>query len=320
MQMKIIQFLRSLTFIGLITSSSALVCMERETIYDVILNQFVKDTTPAPSWWPASIFATPAQPDLNPYSTELLKVYLDFIMLDVSNSSPFKDLVPALFDTISTRPEQTPKTPFQPIIGNQPGTIKSAPTIRVITPKTLYSWRNIPGAIYFYDKNDPFFEFTNFYQKPITIDGRTWPTTEHYYQAMKFMDRAIQETIRKMPTSGDAFKYAQANAHLVRRDWQSVSLNIMVTAVAAKFMQNQGLKNTLLNTKRAILVEDAQGKDAFYGAGADYKGQNHLGRILMHLRKHINSITNTNPLPPYYPATTFSLGSKELQELLNKPQ
>jgi len=27
---------------------------------------------------------------------------------------------------------------------------------------------------------------SNFYDSPITIDGELWPTTEHYFQAMKF--------------------------------------------------------------------------------------------------------------------------------------
>ena len=37
--------------------------------------------------------------------------------------------------------------------------------------------------IYFYHLNEPFGEFSNFYSSPIKLDGYTWPTTEHYFQA-----------------------------------------------------------------------------------------------------------------------------------------
>ena len=61
------------------------------------------------------------------------------------------------------------------------------PTIQhpVAPVVTENSW-NIPGAINFYNSNAPYYEFTNFYQNPVQIDGKKWPTTEHYYQAMKF--------------------------------------------------------------------------------------------------------------------------------------
>jgi len=42
--------------------------------------------------------------------------------------------------------------------------------------------------ILFYRVNEPFGCFSNFSRHPVSIDGRTWPTTEHYFQAMKLPD------------------------------------------------------------------------------------------------------------------------------------
>ena len=40
--------------------------------------------------------------------------------------------------------------------------------------------------IKFYRVRDKYGEFSNFYHAPIEIDGKEYPTTEHYFQAMKF--------------------------------------------------------------------------------------------------------------------------------------
>ena len=40
--------------------------------------------------------------------------------------------------------------------------------------------------VMFYKENKPNGHFSNFYGSPIDIDGVVWPTTEHYFQAMKF--------------------------------------------------------------------------------------------------------------------------------------
>lgn len=52
--------------------------------------------------------------------------------------------------------------------------------------------------ILFFGEGDPFWKLSNLYPAEITIGGVTWPTTEHYFQAMKFSDPEIQEKIRKV--------------------------------------------------------------------------------------------------------------------------
>jgi hypothetical protein len=42
-----------------------------------------------------------------------------------------------------------------------------------------------PKRILFYDKDDPYFEFTNFARYPVVWQGKRYPTSEHLFQAMK---------------------------------------------------------------------------------------------------------------------------------------
>ena len=51
-------------------------------------------------------------------------------------------------------------------------------------------------TIKFYSVGDEYGEFSNFSPFPISIDGVTWPTSEHYFQAQKFLNADYQEKIR----------------------------------------------------------------------------------------------------------------------------
>lgn len=150
---------------------------------------------------------------------------------------------------------------------------------------------NKAGYIYFYQSGQPYYEFTNFYASPINIDGKTWPTSEHYFQAQKYPTNAgLQERIRKAASPREAFNITRepANDRFKDRNWDTNKYNVMLKAIRAKFSQPQ-LKNILLATGNAVLVENAGANDAVWGAGADYMGTNHLGRILMHVREELRA-------------------------------
>ncbi len=138
--------------------------------------------------------------------------------------------------------------------------------------------------ILFYNKNAPYYEFTNFYDAPITIDEKIWPTTEHYFQAQKFPHvNAIQEKIRRSLTGRDAFNIARRYDHLKRKDWDAIKDDAMRRALRAKFTQHLQLKNLLKNTGNKVLVEDSP-VDWYWGWGANRTGKNMLGKLLMELR------------------------------------
>ncbi|RUP45442.1 hypothetical protein BC936DRAFT_148178 [Jimgerdemannia flammicorona] len=153
-----------------------------------------------------------------------------------------------------------------------------------------------PGAptqghrkIKFYERNAPYYEFTNFQEGyPIkTHEGKfTWLTSEHLFQAQKFTDPKLQKRIREAPSPRDAFNVAQANKAHQRSDWLQVNVQVMYVTVREKFIQHPDLKKKLLDTGDAELIEHTA-NDAFWGDGGNGTGKNELGKCLMKLRDEL---------------------------------
>jgi hypothetical protein len=51
-------------------------------------------------------------------------------------------------------------------------------------------------SIRFYRLNEAYGEFSNFSPHPFELNGRTWPTAEHYFQAQKFSGTEHEEAVR----------------------------------------------------------------------------------------------------------------------------
>ena len=123
----------------------------------------------------------------------------------------------------------------------------------------------------------------------IDAGQQTWPTVEHYYQAMKFpQDPAWQEEIRSAPTPVKAKQLGLSPEHPARGDWEQVKEKVMKTALLAKFRQNPALLAQLLGTEERRLVE-ASTADAYWGSGPKGKGLNRLGAILTDVRAELKS-------------------------------
>lgn len=153
------------------------------------------------------------------------------------------------------------------------------------------------GPIHFYDRNDPYYEFTNFYfGKPITIDSLKWKTTEHYFQAQKFVGTPYIELIRNMSRPREAFDFSRnpSVSEWKRKDWQEVKQQVMYKALLAKFSQSQELRRMLAATGDRELVERSP-YDRYWGDGGNGSGENHLGRLLMKVRDHICVADTTSP-------------------------
>lgn len=170
------------------------------------------------------------------------------------------------------------------------------------------SWQHKSNAIYFYNKTDPYYCFTNFFHlnpkkrgHRLDIDGHTWRSSEHYFQAQKFnykhqnahTNNQVTSTfhaILNAKTARDAFNIAQTHAHLVRRDWHTVDANglttadrTMMRALWEKFTQNPQLHKDLIATGKKTLIEDSP-YDAYWGRGKNWDGHNQLGQMLMYIR------------------------------------
>ena len=144
--------------------------------------------------------------------------------------------------------------------------------------------------IKFYHSYEPYYCFTNFSQYPIQLDGRQWPTTEHYFQAQKFIGTPYEEAIRKQPNPRGAFDMSRdPNVSRWRRgDWDRIKDDIMLKCLRAKFTQHKDLKQQLLDTGDRKLIEHTS-NDSYWGDGGDGSGQNKLGKLLMQVRKEISN-------------------------------
>ena len=142
--------------------------------------------------------------------------------------------------------------------------------------------------ILFYSHRDEYGQFSNFFAAPISLRGKIWPTTEHFFQAMKFEGSAYADTIRTASSPGKAASLGRSRAHPLRPDWESAKYDLMKEAVRAKFTQHSDLRLMLLGTGEAELVEHTE-KDSCWADGGDGTGLNLLGKVLMEVRTELRS-------------------------------
>jgi ribA/ribD-fused uncharacterized protein len=141
-------------------------------------------------------------------------------------------------------------------------------------------------VIHFYRVSEEFGCFSNFAPYPVRIDGKVWPTSEHYFQAQKSDELERQEAIRQCESPMVAARMGRDRKKPIRRDWESVKVDVMRKVVRARFVQHDDIRQVLLSTGAAQIVEHTE-NDSFWGDGGDGSGQNMLGRILMETREEL---------------------------------
>lgn len=117
--------------------------------------------------------------------------------------------------------------------------------------------------INFYSTSDDYGDFSNFAAWPIKVDGKTWPTSEHYFQAQKFLDEKYREEIRRVSSPMVAARMGRDRSKPLRKNWESVKEQVMRKALRAKFEQHAELRALLLATAPAKLVEHTD-NDAYW--------------------------------------------------------
>lgn len=78
------------------------------------------------------------------------------------------------------------------------------------------------NVIKFYRVNEEYGEFSNFAKYPIKIDSKVWPTSEHYFQAMKFESQKDQNEIRTAKSAMEAAKKGNDRKRNLRKNWNSI--------------------------------------------------------------------------------------------------
>lgn len=143
-------------------------------------------------------------------------------------------------------------------------------------------------TINFYSVGEDFGCFSNFAPYPVKMGKKTWPTSEHYFQAQKFEDEQYQEKIRENKSPMIAARLGRSRKVKIRREWESMKVGVMRDVVLAKFSQHSELRETLLSTGDAKLVEHTT-NDSYWGDGGDGSGKNMLGQILMQVRERLRT-------------------------------
>jgi len=143
----------------------------------------------------------------------------------------------------------------------------------------------VSEVINFYAVGDNNGCFSNLSSHPVKLKGKIWPTSEHYFQAQKFAGTPDEEEVRLAKSPMIATLMGRSRKRPLRKDWESVKDSIMHGAVLAKFTQHADLRETLLGTGNATIVEHTE-KDRYWGDG-DGSGANRLGQILMQVREEL---------------------------------
>lgn len=139
-------------------------------------------------------------------------------------------------------------------------------------------------TIYFYSTREKYGCFSNFSPHGFGLDGVYWPTSEHYFQAQKFVSTPHVEQIRLVKTPKEAAKMGRDRKRPMRPDWEQVKDGIMKKAVLCKFQTHADIREILLSTGDVELVENSP-IDYYWGCGADGSGKNMLGKLLMEVRE-----------------------------------
>lgn len=147
---------------------------------------------------------------------------------------------------------------------------------------------NEKKIVNFYSTRDEYGCFSNFSRHHLFLKDNVWKTSEHYFQAQKFAGTEYEEKVRSAHSPKEAAELGRNQKFPLRKDWEAVRDDIMREALRAKFTQNKELKEILLETGDAHLIEHTA-NDSYWADGGDGSGQNMLGKLLMELRETLQS-------------------------------
>ena len=247
---------------------------------------------------------------------------------DIAAFNKFVELETVLKSWMQPQPKPGPQTVplaqhLLPITDSTPAWVQINNVLKDTKNRNL--WNPATPAIRFYFPENPNIKypqsadyygnyFGNYSNHPVNIDGETFATTEHYFQAQKVVCVEESKTPRyyqilnsKDPDEAKDFvnywkgankdpRYLAdpkkpnpynglKNPSSQMQAWFNQSANVMRKAIHAKVDQNADVKQVLLSTGDAPLLEHSvKYNDKIWGIGTNGDGKNLLGIILMEER------------------------------------
>ena len=151
------------------------------------------------------------------------------------------------------------------------------------------------AEIRFYRANEkPYGVFSNLYRREVHLDGQVYPTAEHAYQAGKPRRHEVRDWILAAPSPALLAMAAHGLYQWdIVPDWSRIKFDRMRAVLHAKFTQHADLRELLLSTGTARLVEAGAVDNAVNRLWGEVngKGKNMLGVLLMELRDHLARAT-----------------------------
>ncbi len=145
--------------------------------------------------------------------------------------------------------------------------------------------------IRFYRANErPYGAFSNLFRRQIEFEGTTFATAEHAYQVGKARKPEVREWLMAAPSPS---LLAMAAHGLYQWDitpsWSRIKFDRMRAVLYAKFTQHDDLRDLLLSTGSARLVEFATVDNPVNRLWGEVNGvgKNMLGILLMELRTQL---------------------------------
>ena len=162
----------------------------------------------------------------------------------------------------------------------------------------IYFWGHTPNP-----KKITAVCLSQWYDCYFVVGGVQYHTTEQYMMAHKALLFGDEEVYRQIMAAYHPIEYKKLGRKVRNfkpEPWDSKKSEIVVEGNKAKFSQNPDLKDFLLSTEDAILVE-ASPSDKIWGIGLDretaqkgtveqWQGENLLGCALMEVRDWLKTV------------------------------
>jgi ribA/ribD-fused uncharacterized protein len=147
--------------------------------------------------------------------------------------------------------------------------------------------------IRFYRANDKRYgAFSNLFRRPIEFEGGVYPTAEHAYQAGKARKAEVRDWLMAAPSPALLAMAAHGLYYWdIAPGWSTSKFERMKSVLRAKFQQHADLRQLLLRTGDARLVESATTDNAVNRLWGEVNGvgQNMLGKLLMEVRAEMQA-------------------------------
>jgi ribA/ribD-fused uncharacterized protein len=134
--------------------------------------------------------------------------------------------------------------------------------------------------------------FSNLFRRSILFENREFATAEHAYQAGKAKKAEVRDWILNAPTPSLVAMAAHGlYTWEIVPNWSEIKYDRMRKVLRAKFSQHEDLREVLLSTGNARLVEVGRVDSPVNRIWGEIngRGQNMLGILLMELREELKN-------------------------------